>query len=132
LTGQDPDTLWGEIETTYTDRCVPYRTLDLISFANRVAQFFYPLTGVALLVTLVLSISFRSHLRPIILPAFLITLPYIVMDASISRYGVLIVPLGAALLIELIYPRHLLQAKINHQNNDLPVKPDQPREKQKG
>ena len=124
LTGQDPDTLWGEIETTYTDRCVPYRTLDLISFANRVAQFFYPLTGVALLVTLVLSISFRSHLRPIILPAFLITLPYIVMDASISRYGVLIVPLGAALLIELIYPRHLLQAKINHQNNDLPVKPD--------
>lgn len=132
LTGQDPDTLWGEIETAYTDRCVPFRTLDLISFANRVAQFLYPLTGVALLVTLVLSISFRSHLRPIILPAFLITLPYIVMDASISRYGVLIVPLGAALLMELIYPRHLLQAKINHQNNDLPVKPDQPREKQKG
>jgi hypothetical protein len=109
LTGQDPDTLWGKIETSYTDRCVPFRTLDLISFANRIAQFFYPLTGVALLVTLVLSISFRSHLRPIILPAFLITLPYIVMDASISRYGVLIVPLGAILLVELLVSKDLLR-----------------------
>jgi hypothetical protein len=109
LTGQDPDTLWGEIETTYTDRCVPFRTLDLISFANRVAQFFYPLTGVALIVTLVLSISFRSHLRAIILPAFLVTLPYIVMDASISRYGALIVPLGAILLVELLAPKDLLR-----------------------
>jgi hypothetical protein len=109
LTGQDPDTLWGKIETSYTERCVPFRTLDLISFANRVAQFFYPFTGVALLVTLVLSIGFRSHLRPIILPAFLITLPYIVMDASISRYGALIVPLGAILLVELLAPKALLR-----------------------
>ena len=109
LTHVPPDALWGKIETTYTERCVPFRTLDLISFANRVAQFFYPLTGVALLVTLVLSISFRSHLRPIILPAFLITLPYIVMDASISRYGALIVPLGAILLVELLAPKDLLR-----------------------
>lgn len=109
LTGQDPDTLWGKIETSYTDRCVPFRTLDLISFANRIAQFFYPFTGVALLVTLVLSVGFRSHLRPIILPAFLITLPYIVMDASISRYGALIVPLGAILLVELLAPKALLR-----------------------
>jgi hypothetical protein len=118
LTGQDPDTLWGKIETTYRDRCVPSRTLDLISFANRVAVYFYPLTGVALLVTLVLCISFRSHLRPIILPAFLITLPYIVMDASISRYGVLTVPLGAVLLGELIKPGHLLETKMKSKSND--------------
>jgi hypothetical protein len=109
LTHLSPDELWGKIETSYTDRCVPFRTLDLISFANRVFQFLYPLTGVALLVTLVLSISFRSSLRPIILPAFLITLPYIVMDSSISRYGILIVPLGAILLAELMAPKVLLR-----------------------
>ena len=129
LTGQDPDTLWGEIETTYTDRCVPFRTLDLISFANRVAQFFYPLTGVALLVTLVLSISFRSHLRPIILPAFLITLPYIVMDASISRYGALIVPLGAILMVELLAPKDLLRELSLGKSSSIEANLEQPQAK---
>lgn len=101
LTGQDPDSLWGKIDTSYRDRCVPLETLNLISAVNRVAQFLYPLTGLALLVTLALSIGVSSKLRPLIFPAFLITLPYIVMDASISRYGALIIPLGAVLLLEL-------------------------------
>jgi hypothetical protein len=109
LTPLTPDALWGKIETSYTDRCVEVWNLDLISFVNRIAQFFYPLTGVALLVALVLSISFRSHLRPIALPAFLITLPYVVMDSSISRYGALIVPLGAILMVEFLSPKDLLR-----------------------
>jgi hypothetical protein len=109
LTHLPPDNLWGKIETSYAERCVPLGTLDMISFVNRIAQFFYPLTGLALLVTLVLSINFRKHLRPIIMPAFLITLPYIFLDASISRYGALIIPLGAILLVELSLPNSLLR-----------------------
>jgi hypothetical protein len=101
LTGQDPDSLWGKIDTSYRDRCVPLQTLNVISNVNRVSQFLYPLTGLALLVTLGLSIGVAPRLRPLIFPAFLITLPYIVMDASISRYGALIIPLGAVFLFEL-------------------------------
>jgi hypothetical protein len=111
LTGVEPDTLWGKIETSYRDRCVPQRTLALISQANHFAQLFYPLVGLALLTTLILSIRYRAHLRPIILPAFLITLPYIVMDSSISRYGALVIPLGALLLFEFIQPKALLDRK---------------------
>jgi hypothetical protein len=129
LTHLPPDNLWGKIETPYTERCVPFRTLDLISFTNRVAQFLYPLTGLALLVTLVLSISFRSHLRPIILPAFLITLPYIVLDASISRYGALIVPLGAILLVELVAPKDLLREITSGKTSTIEINLEQPKAK---
>jgi hypothetical protein len=109
LTGEDPDSLWGKIDTSYRDRCVPLETLKVISIANRIAQFFYPLVGLALLVNLALSLFVRPNLRPIVLPAFLITLPYIVMDSSISRYGALVIPLGALLLVELISPKHLMK-----------------------
>jgi hypothetical protein len=109
LVGVDPDWLWGKIETTYRDRCVPLSTLEVISQINGVAKFFYPFVGLALLVTSILSLGFRPHLRPIIFPAFLITLPYIVMDGSISRYGALIVPLGAVLLVELFTPKVILR-----------------------
>jgi hypothetical protein len=107
LTGVDPDTLWGKIETNYRDRCVPLQTLNLISFVNRWAQFFYPLVGLALLVTLVISIRPKSRYGPLVFPAFLVTLPYVVMDASISRYGALIIPLGALLLMELTSSKFL-------------------------
>jgi hypothetical protein len=107
LTGVDPDSLWGKIETNYRDRCVPQQTLSLISFVNRWAQFFYPLVGLALLVTLVISIRPKSRYGPLIFPAFLVTLPYVVMDASISRYGALIIPLGALLLLELTSSKYL-------------------------
>jgi hypothetical protein len=107
LTGVDPDSLWGKIETNYRDRCVPQQTLSLISLVNRWAQFFYPLVGLALLVTLVISIRPKSRYGPLIFPAFLVTLPYVVMDASISRYGALIIPLGALLLLELTSSKYL-------------------------
>jgi hypothetical protein len=113
LTGVDPDWLWGKIETTYRDRCVPQTTLSIISSVNSISKFFFPLTGLALLVTFILSLGYRPHLRPIVLPAFLITLPYLVMDGSISRYGVLTVPLGAILLVELLKPKVLLKDPTN-------------------
>jgi len=119
LTGVDPDWLWGKIETTYRDRCVPQTTLAMISSVNSASKFFFPLTGLALLVTFVLSLSYRPHLRPIVIPAFLITLPYLVMDGSISRYGVLTVPLGAILLVELLKPR-LLLGDYKHEEIDTP------------
>lgn len=101
LTGEDPDSLWGKIETSYRDRCVPLVTLNVISLANRVGQFFYPIVGLALLTSFIMSLGLRRTLLPLVLPAFLVTLPYIVMDASISRYGALIIPLGSVLLFEL-------------------------------
>lgn len=104
LTGVDPDSLWGKIETSYRDRCVPIETLSFISFANRTGQFLYPLVGLALLTSFVLSLKLGPNLRPIIFPAFLVTLPYILMDSSISRYGALVIPLGAVLLVQLISP----------------------------
>jgi hypothetical protein len=107
----DPDSLWGKIETSYRDRCVPLPTLNLISFVNRWAQFFYPLVGLALLVTLAISIRPKSRYGPLVFPAFLVTLPYVVMDASISRYGALIIPLGAVLLMEFTSSRLLSPAK---------------------
>lgn len=107
LTGIDPDSLWGKIETSYRDRCVPQQTLELISFVNRWAQFLYPLVGLALLVTLAISIRPKSKYGPLVFPAFLVTLPYVVMDASISRYGALIIPLGALLLMEIVSSRYL-------------------------
>lgn len=111
LTGMDPDSLWGKIETSYRDRCVPLQTLNLISFVNRWAQFFYPLVGLALLVTLAISMRPKSKFGPLVFPAFLVTLPYVVMDASISRYGALIIPLGAVLLMEFTSSRLLSPAK---------------------
>ena len=51
--------------------------------------------------------------RLIVLPAFLIYLAYLVMDGSISRYGVLTVPLGAILLVELLNPKVLLKDPSN-------------------
>jgi len=102
LTFLEPDDLWGKINTEFKDRCVPQPTLSLISRANSVFQFLFPLTGLALLVALVLAARVAKKLRPIVLPAFVITLPYLVMDASISRYGALVVPLGAVLLVELL------------------------------
>jgi hypothetical protein len=105
LTGVDPDSLWGKIETSYRDRCVPLQTLSLVSSANQMGQLMYPLVGIALLTSLVLSLGLRPRLRPIIYPAFIVTLPYILMDSSISRYGALIIPLGAVLLVHLVFPR---------------------------
>ena len=96
------DALWGKIETVYKDRCVPFRTLSLITMANRIAQAFYPLVGLALLFSLLLSFRFVPRIRPLILPAFIVLSPYLLLDASISRYGALILPLGALLLVELI------------------------------
>jgi 4-amino-4-deoxy-L-arabinose transferase-like glycosyltransferase len=110
LTGVDPDTLWGKIETRYRDRCVPLQTLNLISFVNRFAQLFYPFVGLALLTALTISIRPKSILGPLVFPAFLVTLPYLVMDASISRYGALLIPLGAVLLMELTSSRLMAQA----------------------
>ena len=105
LTHLEPDALWGKINTEFRDRCVPWPTLALVSAANSISQFLFPLTGLALLVSLVLAVSLGKRLRPLVLPAFIITLPYILMDASISRYGALIIPLGAVLLVELLAPR---------------------------
>jgi hypothetical protein len=105
LTGVEPDLLWGKINTNYRDRCVPQWTLSFISDANRFFQFFYPLVGLALLTALILCFRLRPDLRPAVIPAFLVTLPYIVMDSSISRYGALVIPLGSILLF------HLLLAK---------------------
>jgi len=81
---------------------VPFRTLSLITMANRIAQAFYPLVGLALLFSLLLSFRFVPRIRPLILPAFIVLSPYLLLDASISRYGALILPLGALLLVELI------------------------------
>jgi hypothetical protein len=120
LTGEDPDTLWGKIDTNFRDRCVPLETLKVISIANRIGQFFYPIVGLALLVTLALSLFIRPNLRSIVLPAFLITLPYIVMDSSISRYGALVIPLGAVLLIELVSPKYLMKESEPPQTNQTP------------
>jgi hypothetical protein len=105
LTHLEPDALWGKINTEFRDRCVPWPTLALVSVANSASKFLFPLAGLALLVSLVLAVSLGKKLRPLVLPAFIITLPYILMDASISRYGALIIPLGAVLLVELLAPR---------------------------
>jgi len=105
LIPMEADALWGKINTDYTSRCVPWPTLAIVSGANSISQVLLPLTGVALLVTLVLAVPLGKKLRPIILPAFIITLPYILMDSSISRYGALTIPLGAVLLVELLAPK---------------------------
>jgi hypothetical protein len=105
LVHMEVDELWGKINTDYTSRCVPWPTLALVSGVNSISQFVFPLTGVALLTALVLAVRLAKKLRPVIFPAFIITLPYIVMDASISRYGALLVPLGAVLLVELLAPK---------------------------
>jgi len=111
LTGVEPDALWGPIETNYRDRCVPLQTLSVISLVNRLSHAFYPITGLALLFSLFLSLRFAPNLRPVIIPAFLVLSPYLFLDASISRYGALIVPLGCILAVELIYPKRFLGEK---------------------
>lgn len=105
LTGLEPDALWGKIETSYRDRCVPLVTMDAISVINRASDALYPLTGLALLLGLLLSFKFVPRLRTLVIPAFLVLSPYIYIDASISRYGALIIPLGSVLLVELIFMR---------------------------
>ena len=105
LTGVEPDSLWGPIETSYRDRCVPLQTLSVISTVNRLSHAFYPITGLALLLSFLISIRFVPNLRPVVLPAFLVLSPYVFLDASISRYGALIIPLGCILALELIQPR---------------------------
>jgi hypothetical protein len=95
------DSLWGPIETEFSNRCVPGPTLVVISLVNRVSHLFYPLVGLALLISLFLSYRFAPMLRPAILPAFVVLSPYLLLDASISRYGALIIPLGSVLLVEL-------------------------------
>jgi hypothetical protein len=105
LTSLDPDSLWGQINTDYESRCVHWLPLSALSKVNSITQFLFPLSGLALLVVLILSAQFGKKTRPIVFPAFIITLPYIVMDASISRYGALVIPLGAVLLFELISPK---------------------------
>jgi hypothetical protein len=104
LTAQSPDSLWGPIQTDYTSRCVSPEVMSFISIINSIGQVFYPAVGLALVWSLLLSIRFFTFLRPIILPAFLVTLPYILMDASISRYGALVIPLGAIMLAEIFSP----------------------------
>jgi hypothetical protein len=96
------DELWGEIKTSYEDRCVPLRTLALISVVNRVSHLFYPLVGLGLLVSMFLSLRLLPRLRPLILPTLAVLSPYLLLDLSISRYGALIIPLGSVLLVELI------------------------------
>jgi hypothetical protein len=101
------DGLWGTIETNYTDRCVPLRTLSLISLVNRISHLFYPLVGLALLFSLFLSYRFIPKLRLVVLPAFIVISPYLLLDAAISRYGALIIPLGSLLLVELVAHKSL-------------------------
>ena len=96
------DELWGKIETNYSDRCVPLPTLSLISLVNRISHLFYPLVGLSLLFSLLLSYRFIPKLRFAILPAFVVLTPYLLLDASISRYGALVIPLGSVLLVELL------------------------------
>jgi 4-amino-4-deoxy-L-arabinose transferase-like glycosyltransferase len=105
LTGVEPDSLWGPIETSYRDRCVPLQTLSVISTVNRLSHAFYPITGLALLLSFLISLRFVPNLRPVVFPAFLVLSPYLFLDASISRYGALIIPLGCILALELIQPR---------------------------
>lgn len=111
LTGLEPDALWGKIETSYRDRCVPLFSMDAISVINSASDTFYPLTGIALLFGLLLSFRFAPQLRPLVIPAFLVISPYIFIDASISRYGALLIPLGSVLLVELIFSKMIIQAK---------------------
>lgn len=111
LTGVEPDALWGPIETNYRDRCVPLQTLSVISMVNKLSHAFYPITGLALLLSLFLSLRFVPNLRPVILPAFLVLSPYLFLDASISRYGALIIPLGCILAVGLIHPKRFLGAQ---------------------
>jgi 4-amino-4-deoxy-L-arabinose transferase-like glycosyltransferase len=108
LTHIEPDGLWGPIETSYRERCVSPDVLSFVSLVNKFSHGLYPVTGIALLVILILSFGYRPHLRPIIIPAFLVITPYLFYDASISRYGALIVPLGCLLAVELIRPKNLL------------------------
>jgi hypothetical protein len=114
------DDLWGKIETNYNGRCVPLPPLSLISLVNRVSHLFYPLVGLALLISLFLSYRFAPMLRPAVLPAFVVLSPYLLLDASISRYGALIIPLGSVLLVELIAHKSFIKYQksigTEHQN----------------
>jgi hypothetical protein len=78
---------------------------------NKLSHAFYPITGLALLLSLFLSLRFVPNLRPVILPAFLVLSPYLFLDASISRYGALIIPLGCILAVGLIHPKRFLGAQ---------------------
>ena len=113
------DELWGKIETNYDDRCVPLPPLSLISLVNRISHLFYPLVGLALLFSLLLSYRFIPKLRFAILPAFIVLSPYLLLDASISRYGALILPLGSVLLVELL-SRKALTSPLSVGNPDHP------------
>ena len=99
------DALWGPIETTYQDRCVSPRVLTIISVVNYKFYFFYPIVGLALVFSLLLSIRIFPILRPIVIPAFAVMSPYLLLDASISRYGALVIPLGCILLFHLLTAR---------------------------
>jgi hypothetical protein len=101
LTHLEPDNLWGKIETSYNNRCVLGIPLQLISFVNKASHLLYPLVGISIVFALLLSFRFAENLRPLLIPSFLVLTPYLLLDASISRYGALIIPLGCVLLIEL-------------------------------
>jgi 4-amino-4-deoxy-L-arabinose transferase-like glycosyltransferase len=102
LTGIEPDGLWGKIETSYRDRCVQGIPLQVISFVNRASHLLYPIVGTALLFGFLLSLRFAKHLRQLMVPGLLALTPYLLLDASISRYGAFLIPLGCVLLTNFV------------------------------
>jgi len=124
LTELEPDLLWGKIETSYDERCVRYLPLALISLINLSGIFLYPLTGLSLIVALGMGISINVRLRPIILPAFIVTTPYLLLDASISRYGALVLALGSLVLVELLTVNRLSIFSLSTVSTNAPTKKD--------
>jgi hypothetical protein len=118
LTDLDHDTLWGEINTNYQDRCVQGIPLEVISFVNRTSHLMYPIVGLSILFAFLLSIRFANKLRVLTIPTFLVLTPYLLLDASISRYGALVIPLGCFLLVEFFtYKAKLVEEHDSRVNN---------------
>ena len=103
------DGLWGKpITTHYQERCVPQLTLSLISRVNGISRFLFPVVGLAILFSLLLSLRLAPKLRPLVVPAILVLSPYLLLDLSISRYGALIIPLGSVLLVQLTFGKSIV------------------------
>ena len=101
------DSLWGPISTDFANRCVPQIGLSLISTANQLVYPLYPIVGLSLLFSMLLSLRIVPSLRPLTSIAFIALLPYLLLDLSISRYGALIIPLGSVLLVEVFVGRSI-------------------------
>jgi hypothetical protein len=99
----------SEIRTSFADRCVPQTLLSAHTLIGKVSHPFYPVTGLILIFALMLSIRHNPALRYLVLPAFLITLPYFLSFGAISRYGVMAIPLACILLFELFSRRTFVQ-----------------------